>query len=270
MEDVTIQINNDIVWIKINNIISLNDLFYSLYKNGLKENLIISDRLFLCNDIIGSYLYPQKIYALKKDNNVFNISYLNDNKYVIANKIINNNMSSEYSFLFDDNNIKKYSKCELDNIRRLLMKVDEYKISRYIDIDTLYHKLHIRPLYDYNYVIENDKIALSIRNKNLNNVHNGDFDIILKKTKEHIGNIEIDNHGEVSYFVDKPFRGNHYATDALGLLITYLKQKKKTKMDISLVALNELSKKVIINNGGIFEEIIPYMDGNYPMYSIKI
>ena len=104
-------------------------------------------------------------------------------------------------------------------------------------VDSPKSKNFIQPVIDsdkndYVPIIENDVIYLSISHRSLykdidiNQLGYACFDIIIKETKEKVGNISFDyscNYGftysgNVSYNIEEPFRNKHYATMALGLL----------------------------------------------------
>lgn len=60
--------------------------------------------------------------------------------------------------------------------------------------------------------------------------------------------------GHVAYYIKPEERGNHYATEALKLALKIYKKHKIHKILITCLKDNIASKKVIINNGGIYEK----------------
>ena len=142
-------------------------------------------------------------------------------------------------------------------------------------------------------VIEDDTLSLSLShgwNLNINNFFYYDFDIILNKTLDCIGQIRLDYtepgfsyRGNVSYFIHEPYQNKHYATKALHLLktIASLNTSSHNKdLYIATKVDNEHSGKVAMNNGGVLiyngsvpsDEYINYEHGikEVKVYQIKI
>lgn len=133
--------------------------------------------------------------------------------------------------------------------------------SKWID-----HYLNKSTFNNYNPVISDDIISLSVSRVetaiSINDILFQTFSIVLKKTKENIGiisfnyyNCEKDkyNVGNVTYAIGKQFQNQGYATRALNLLVTLLKNNSfKGDKDLYFWVsyYNECSKKVILNNGG--------------------
>lgn len=303
MKNIEYKQDNDVIIVNINDDLPLKDYLKFDKKNKINE-LITNSALFFDQSITSNNLFvnPKIIYSLKKDNVIYNIVNTENKIKIIQRKYVNDGIdeaSAEIDLINEEFQINKMhhdktgstkivkihkkhcdvfegfkldKKEALDIARDILTNTHNTNLNRYIDTDDVFYRLRILPNDDYNYVIEDDNIALSVRKKNINKIDNlgyRNLDIILKNTKEHVGNIDYTSSYEVSYYINEDFRRKHYATNALKLLIKLLKQKNKD-IELTLVALNEISELVIKNNNGKYEEMIPYTDDYYPMYSIKI
>lgn len=60
--------------------------------------------------------------------------------------------------------------------------------------------------------------------------------------------------GHIAYYIHPQKRNRGYATKALSLAIKWYKKMPINKMLITCYSDNEASKKVILNNGGVFEK----------------
>ena len=60
--------------------------------------------------------------------------------------------------------------------------------------------------------------------------------------------------GHVAYYIHPQKRNRGYATKALSLAIKWYKKRPINKILITCYSDNEASKKVILNNGGVFEK----------------
>ena len=116
---------------------------------------------------------------------------------------------------------------------------------------------------NYYPVINDEIISLSVSNKvssdEINDRSFECFDIVLNNTNEIIGGISFDYHipnpdfGNVTYYIKEQFQNNGYATRALKLLVTLLKNNNfKGDKDLYfwIGYHNEYSQKVVLNNGG--------------------
>ena len=68
--------------------------------------------------------------------------------------------------------------------------------------------------------------------------------------------------GHIAYYIHPQKRNRGYATKALSLAIKWYKKMPINKILITCYSDNEASKKVILNNGGVFEKAIPDKQGN--------
>lgn len=134
----------------------------------------------------------------------------------------------------------------------------EFKL-KLIDVTTNYDKRDNNFMIS-NAIVSNDRIALFWLNSENQNIADNNmkiFNIILKRTNEIVGIIayDLEMNGEILYNIYPQYRNNHYATDALNLvkkLIWHI--YKENSPDLYIVALNKISEKVAINNGGILLE----------------
>lgn len=62
--------------------------------------------------------------------------------------------------------------------------------------------------------------------------------------------------GHIAYYIHPQKRNRGYATKALNLAIKWYKKMPINKILITCYSDNEASKKVILNNGGIFEKSV--------------
>jgi len=185
----------------------------------------------------------------------------------------------------------------IKKIVELLKNVGKIQnIQKVLSIDLLYRGFHLISEDEYNSVIDDERICLSWRFHNINSKPIEEqrmvsFDIVLKETKELIGDISFDYiigegftyAGNVSYFVNPEFRHQHYATDALHLLKQLLKENHfegDKDLYIATEMSNQNSAAVAINNGGelVYEgevpdgELIKTLDGvkNVKVYRIRV
>jgi len=86
--------------------------------------------------------------------------------------------------------------------------------------------------------------------------------ISLSRTKDIIGGAGIvridkrDNHGEIGYWIGKPYRGKEYAMEATYLLLDYgFNKLKLNRLSINCSTKNSKSKKVIQKLGAKYEGI---------------
>lgn len=125
------------------------------------------------------------------------------------------------------------------------------------DISTKYVNINYYP------VINDEIISLCVSNevsvKEINDKSFECFDIILNITGELIGGISFDYYntnsdfGNVTYYIKEQFQNNGYATRALKLLVTLLKNNNfKGDKDLYFWVgyHNDYSQKVVLNNGG--------------------
>lgn len=63
--------------------------------------------------------------------------------------------------------------------------------------------------------------------------------------------------GHIAYYIHPLKRNNGYATKALKLAQKWYKKRNINRVLITCYSDNEASKKVILNNGGIFEKGVP-------------
>ena len=68
--------------------------------------------------------------------------------------------------------------------------------------------------------------------------------------------------GHVAYYIHPQKRNRGYATKALSLAIKWYKKMPINKILITCYSDNEASKKVILNNGGVFEKATPDKQSN--------
>lgn len=68
--------------------------------------------------------------------------------------------------------------------------------------------------------------------------------------------------GHVAYYIHPLKRNRGYATKALSLAIKWYKKMPINKILITCYSDNEASKKVILNNGGVFEKATPDKQSN--------
>ena len=68
--------------------------------------------------------------------------------------------------------------------------------------------------------------------------------------------------GHVAYYIHPQKRNRGYATKALSLAIKWYKKRPINKILITCYSDNEASKKVILNNGGVFKKVTPDKQSN--------
>ncbi len=96
------------------------------------------------------------------------------------------------------------------------------------------------------------------------------FKMINTSTKEKMGDINlrigynenIKYGGHMGYGVDEKFRGNHYATRSIKLLLPFAKQHGLKEITITCDPENKASRKTCELAGGKFEEIIDLPEYN--------
>lgn len=119
------------------------------------------------------------------------------------------------------------------------------------------------------FLIHDNRIALALADAgNNDNLNRRFFDIVLFDNNEIIGKIgyDLDMNNEVIFSILSQYQKKHYATDALALLKEYMYNiYQDDNMELYIVALNNASAKVAINNGGI---LIPSWE-EFPDYYFR-
>lgn len=242
---------------------------------------------FVCSDFS---IKKGTIYYKEQDNLIFNI-YENDNKIYISQKEklgekinetcinleyenyfsistmnhdLNGSTSEVKTYISNENQSEYFYLDKITAFSKACILLDNLnKVEKLIDINRVCKKLNILLPRNYNPVISDEIITLSVPNEvtavDIDNRNFGSFDIVLNDTKEKIGSISFDyysceiKYGNVSYTINKEFQNKGYATKALRLLVKLLKSNNfKGDKDLYFWVsyYNEFSKKVVINNGG--------------------
>ena len=166
-----------------------------------------------------------------------------------------------------------YSKEKLDELKEKFLtkvnKISELKKKTNISIKKINKKLDEMKNSIYE-VVEGNNIDL-VRECSCIDKYN--YKIRLKDTGVIIGNIEyrikedklhVGWTGNVGYRVEKEYRGQGYASEALGLLINKLKEDDISHIYIALKNDNVSSMRVAQKNGAkLMEE---FSDNNYSLY----
>lgn len=193
-----------------------------------------------------------------------------------------NQLSNHFTFsmhVFDSNNVTKTikyypSKNEsfslekkdvLDIISQLLCRLENIpNVGNILRLNRVYQTTNLVGQDNFFPIISDGVITLSWRHRKCDNIDFSDeayLDIIVNETKEKVGFIFFNYktssgftyEGNVGYHINKDFRNNHYASRALGLLKKVLKGNKSTfakDIYVSIIPSNEVSKKIVLNNGG--------------------
>lgn len=188
---------------------------------------------------------------------------------------------------------KKEAICLLQTLINCLEQSN--KIGQFFSLRELYSCIPLVPDKDFNPVIWNDKITLSVsrffKDNDILAEKNFIFAIMLNETREKIGSIGYCYHenggftytGNVYYDIEEYYQHQGYATLALELLKNLL-QKNKVVNDkdlyISILPNNLYSQKVAVkNHGEVFyhgpvpkEEMLCSLDGveEVVVYRIKL
>ena len=173
-------------------------------------------------------------------------------------------MSSEFALFLKC--VRIYFNKRGDNMPNKKVTHNFCELQNDLELEWINHYLNRSMFNDYNPVISDDVISLSVSNKEVSKIINDTFfqtfDIVLRETKENIGvisfnyyNDEKDKYdvGNVTYVIGKQFQNKGYATRALKLLVNLLKNNNfKGDKDLYFWVnyYNEYSKKVVLNNGG--------------------
>lgn len=218
------------------------------------DELKLSQRKFLDNRIEETVIYIDKFKE----------------KYKITKYEHDLNYSTKSTKWYPLNN-DKMGMFSLDKVEaiaaayKLLDDIKEDEVDDFINIEKIYRHLNLVEGYRYYPVIKDEIMTLSwpcrFSETNINKKKNEFFDIILNETKEAVGTISFNYQtasgftygGNVSYYIKPEFRGNHYATRALGLLKKLLvKNMFEGDKDLYIATTpeNYKSQKVILNNEG--------------------
>ncbi len=251
--------------------ISIQNLRIYLFEQQ-KENMNVKERLLMIDKSHGNY----QIMTVDYDSH--------------------DNYQYKREFCFDSNDIN-HSICKgflnrgqaLLEARKLLQNLKQIPLFHKIQsVNWYYSSLYIVEENDYYPVIENDILALSwqffsiCENQDIYQNKMETLAIILKETMEKVGTISYDflcssgftYDGNIGYDILPPFRNQHYATMALGLLNDLLKDNTFSgdkDLYISTLPDNYYSQKVALNNGGelYYEGNVPKEDSLYYVDGIK-
>jgi len=221
-------------------------------------------------------------------------------KYKIIKYVHNLNLSTIYTKWYPQHD-EKNKMFTLDKVEafssmyRLIDDMEKDGASEFASIEQICRILSLVEDYKYFPVIKDDIITLSwpcrFDETDINKRKYENLDIILNDTKQVVGQISFDYQtaegftyeGNVSYHIKDEFRGNHYATRALGLLKQLLKQNLfdgDKDLYVSTKPDNYKSQKVAINNNGelVYKGNVPeddslnYIDGvkKVNIYKIKM
>lgn len=243
------------------------DYFISISKDEVK----ISERKIVENNIHETVIELNNSYE----------------DYKITKYIHNSNLSTKTCkwypsrnsvFLLEKNEALSLSKSLLDNLYYMdinkILNTPDYYGYRILDIYNLYDRLNLINDEEYYPVISDNIMTLSWPHRfghtDINKQRYENLDIILNDSREKVGiisfnyysNDDFNYDGNVSYEIKKKFQNNHYATRALGLLKTLLKDNdfdQHKSLYISTLKDNIASQKVAKNNGGEL-----YYEGNVP------
>jgi predicted acetyltransferase len=149
-----------------------------------------------------------------------------------------------------------------------------------INMKSVYRRLNLLPRDEYNVVVSDEVISLSVYNnleaQTINQYPSQILDIVLNSTHEKIGNIEFDYSqdvlgiGNVFYKIEPNYRNKGYASRALSLL-KQLVVNNNFKGDKNLYFFvsdgNKYSQRVVLKNGG---EVIKNINNDGKIYKITI
>lgn len=95
------------------------------------------------------------------------------------------------------------------------------------------------------------------------------FEIVLKDTKEVVGNITLRNRfdsstGNIEYFIFEEYRGNNYAKKALKLFARNVSEVSSEDLFISILPNNMASIKTAVGAGALFHQVVE-IPKNYRM-----
>lgn len=264
------------------------DYFISISKEDTK----ISERKIVQNNIY------ETIIELNNSSKDYKISeYIHDSN--LSTKTCKWYPSKNSIFYLEKNEALSLAKSLLDNLYYMdinkILNEHNYYGYRVLDIYDLYDRLNLVNDEDYYPVINDDVMTLSWPHRfghtDINKQRYENLDIILNDSKEKVGNISFNYYsndnfnyeGNVSYEIKEQFQNNHYATRALELLKTLLKDNnydKDKSLYISTLKDNVSSQKVAKNNDGelYYEGKVPknnplyYIDGveEVKIYRIKL
>lgn len=160
---------------------------------------------------------------------------------------------------------------EILNKKLVLLEEEKRGIDKFQKIEELWHEVlsDIYLLKD----MKNDLVSLVKYNNNIElrkSFHNKyNYSIYLRGTNEYVGKINYRTFhtsgylGDVGYSINKEFRGNGYALQALELLSEKLYEDNIPNFYISTYESNIASKKTIEKYGGKISSI----DGNVLIYT---
>lgn len=251
-----------------------NKYEYCITEN--KEQLLLSERKMENEDIMEIEL------KIDKNKETYRVTkYIHDQNHSTKETKIYP-MKEDNAFDFWRMN-KKEAVVLLQGLVNRLDKSD--KIGRITSFGKFCSYLHLLPDLDFNPVIENDTIALSVSrfyNANAIFVNKCDlkFDIFLKETREKVGHIGylygredgFTYDGNVYYEIEDQFKQQGYATLALELLKDLLlKHQVNSNLYISTLPNNFYSQKVALNNQGekIYNGSVPEEDKLYRQDGIE-
>lgn len=249
---------------------------YDYYISQNEEQLLLSERKIENENILEIYL------EIDKNKKTYRVTkYIHDKNYSTkGHQTYPMNEDSVYDFWRMD---KKMAIVLLQGLVNRLDKSD--KIGRMINFGEFCACVHLMPDLDYNPVIRNEKITLSINRFDKEvafNKNNIEFTIFLNETREKIGTIQyfyskedgFTYDGNVCYEILEPFQHQGYATLALELLKNLLlKEQVKGDKDLYISTLpnNLYSQKVALNNQGelFYHGPVPQEDKLYSQDGIE-
>lgn len=251
-----------------------NDYEYFITKN--EEQLLLSERKRENEHIVEIELKIEK----------------NKKRYRVTKYIHDQNHSTQETKIYPMKEDSSFDFCRMEKtevialLQGLVNRLDKSdKIGSMISFDDLCSYLHLLPDLDFNPVIKNNTIALSVNrfyNANAIFVNKCDlkFDIFLKETRENVGHIgylysregKFAYDGNVYYEIEDQFKQQRYATLALELLKDLLLKNQVNKdLYISTLPNNFYSQKVALNNQGemIYNGYVPQDDKLYRQDGIE-
>lgn len=294
--------------------IGINVIKDTSVENIIKElkeefDIAIDDNLLISNNKKVSTNY--KIYIFK--NNDFNyVLSIDHNLFILSQSILLDDIKQEviissitrnYSYkiieritdLTNNNALEDFyghaEKCNMDKIFALalsreilnnLLKCNFIKKNKLrAEVSEIFARLALISDEDYKPIIGNGILTLSSRFKDYKQSDvAGDFEIVLDETKEIVGEIDFqlgkkfEYAGNVSYAIREQFRNQHYATNALKLLIELVGHNESDvdkSLFIAVKPVNVASQKVALNNDAtlIYDGDVPKEDSLYYIDGIK-
>lgn len=251
---------------------------YIINNNGITYYIAISD-----DDIA---ILERKIELDTRDIS-FKVNPISKSFSVSMHLFDSNNVTKAIKhYPFRNENFSLEKKDALGVISQLLCRLENVpNIERFLRLNRIYQATNLVSQDKFFPVISDGVVTLSWRYRKCDDIDLSDeayLDIILNETKEKVGFIFFNYNaseeslydGNVGYRINKDFRNNHYASRALGLLKLLVKGNKSVSSKdiyISTIPSNEISQKVIINNGGemVYFGNVPESDPLYYMDGVE-